>query len=68
MNIPNAIAKIRLKYHLNAIDVYNSLNQLHLVSGVRAENANKEHFKQCIDCYMRLGFKTPEEFIVFAKD
>ena len=62
MNIPVAIARIRLKYHMNMLDVYNSLNQLHLVSDERADNANRDHFKKCIDCFNRLGFKLSKEF------
>lgn len=68
MNIPVAIARIRLKYHMNMLDVYNSLNQLHLVSDEKADNANRDHFKKCIDCFTRLGFKLPKEFNDFARD
>ena len=68
MSIPVAIARIRLKYHLNMLDVYDSLNQLHLVSDEMADNANRDHFKKCVDCLTRLGFKMPKEFIDFARD
>ena len=68
MSLPIMIANIRLKYHLNALDLYNSLNQLHLVSDEKAEEANKMHFNKCIDCYSRLGVILPKEFLDFAKD
>lgn len=68
MSLPTMIANIRLKYHLNALDLYNSLNQLHLVSDEKAEEANKMHLKKCIDCYSRLGVILPKEFLDFAKD
>ena len=68
MSLPTMIANIRLKYHLNAIDLYNSLNQLHLVSDEEAEEANKMRLKKCIDCYSRLGVILPKEFLDFAKD
>lgn len=61
MNIPIAIARIRLKYHMNMLDVYKSLNQLHLVSDEKAYNANRDHFKKCIDCFTRLGLKLSKE-------
>ena len=68
MNVPETVAKIRLKYHLNALDLYNSLNQLHLVSDEKANNANKNHLKNCIECYERLGVKMPKVFVDFAKE
>ena len=68
MSIPTTIAKLRLEYHLNALDVYNSLNQLNLISDEKAEEANKMHFKKCIDCYSRLGVILPKEFLDFAKN
>ena len=68
MSLPTMIANIRLKYHLNAIDLYNSFNQLHLVSDEKAEEENKMHLKKCVDCYSRLGTILPKEFLDFAKD
>ena len=68
MSLPTMIAKIRLKYHLNALDFCNSLNQLHLVSDEKAEETNKMHLKKCVDCYSRLGIIIPKEFLDFAKD
>ena len=68
MNVPETVAKIRLKYHLNMIDLVNAGNQLHFISDEKADNANKNHLKNCIDCYERLGVKMPKVFVDFAKE
>ena len=68
MNVPETIAKIRLKYHLSMIDLVNAGNQLHFISDEKANNANKNHLKNCIDCYERLGVKMPKVFMDFAKE
>lgn len=68
MNVPNMVAKIRLKYHLNMIDLINAGYQLHFISGEKADDANKNHLKGCIDCYERLGVKMPQAFVDFAKE
>lgn len=68
MSLSSTIARLRLKYHLNMLDLYNSLNQLHLMSDEEADDMNKMHFKKCIDCYTRLGVILPKEFLDFAKE
>ena len=68
MSISSIVANIRLKYHLNMIELVNSANQLHLISDDKADNANKLHFKNCIDCYDRMGYILPKEFMDFARD
>ena len=68
MNVPETVAKIRLKYHLSMIDLVNAGNQLHFISDEKANNANKNHLKNCIDCYERLGVKMPKVFADFAKE
>lgn len=68
MNVPNTVAKIRLAYHLNMLDVNNVLNQLHLMRDDKADMNNKNHLKKCIECYTRLGVRFPEEFIAFQKE
>lgn len=60
MDITKTVARLRLVYHLNAIDFCNVANQLHLLSDEKAELKNKNHFKECLDCYNRLGYKLPE--------
>ena len=68
MNITKVVAKLRLNYHLNMIDVCNVAYQLKLMSGEKADQANEEHLKQCIDCYIRLGYKLPKEFMEFKNE
>lgn len=68
MSIPNMVAKIRLQYHLNMIDLVNAGNQLHFISDEKADNANKNHLKNCIDCYERLWVKMPKAFVDFSKE
>lgn len=65
MDITKVVAKLRLNYHLNMIDICNVANQLHLLSDKKAELKNKNHLKACFDCYERLGIKLPKEFIDF---
>lgn len=65
MDITKTVAKLRLTYHLNMLDVCNVANQLGLMSDDRANIANKNHVKQCFDCYERLGVKLPKAFIKF---
>ncbi len=68
MDITKVVAKLRLSYHLNMIDFCNVANQLHLLSDKKADVKNKNHLKECIDCYVRLGYKIPENFKDFAKN
>lgn len=68
MNIVNAVAKIRLTYHLNMLDIVNVANQLGLLSDEKADLKNKNHFKKCLDCYNRLGLKLPKAFIEFMNE
>lgn len=65
MDITKVVAKLRLTYHLNMLDACNVANQLGLMSNEKADMANKNHLKQCIDCYERLGTKFPKAFIDF---
>lgn len=43
MDMPKIIARMRFVYHANMLDVNNVLNQLHIISDERAEQANKDH-------------------------
>lgn len=67
MNIPKLVAKIRLSYHMNMVDVVNVANQLGLMGDFEADRANANHLKQIIDCWDRLGVEMPEEFLEFAR-
>lgn len=68
MDITKKVARLRLGYHLNMIDVVNVANQLHLMSNNKADLANKNHLKALIDCYDRLGYMMPKEFIDFSRE
>lgn len=68
MDATKIVAKIRLAYHLNMLDFCNVANQLHLMSDEKADCANKSHFKECLDCYERLGYKLPRKFIEFKNE
>ena len=50
------VAKVRLHYHANRIDINNTLNQLHLMSDERNEESNKKHCMILVnDVWPRLG-------------
>ena len=68
MNLVRTIAALRLGYHLNMIDFCNVANQLHLLSNEKANQKNKNHLKECIDCYERLGYVIPKEFVDFKEE
>lgn len=68
MDIVRTIAKLRLGYHLNMIDFCNAANQIHLLSNEKADQRNKNHLKECIDCYERLGYTMPKEFVDFKEE
>lgn len=68
MDITKIVAKLRLGYHLNMVDFTNVAYQLHLLSGEKADMRNKHHFKECLNCYSRLGYKLPKEFTDFKNE
>lgn len=68
MDITKKVAKLRLGYHLNMINVCNVANQLHLMSDEKADRRNINHAKECFDCYERLGYKLPKEIVDFKND
>lgn len=43
MDLPKLVAKLRLQYHANLLDVNNVLNQLHIISDEKAEESNRQH-------------------------
>lgn len=67
MDITKQVAKLRLKYYFSMIDFCNVANQLHLMSDDKANMRNKKYFKECLDCYDRLGYNLPKLFINFMK-
>lgn len=57
MCIETMIAKARLHYHLNMIDVVGVLDQLHVISGETAERRKKHHTMTLFtDVFPRLGY------------
>lgn len=42
-SLERLIAKIRLHYHANCLDINNALNQMHLMSDEKNEESNKKH-------------------------
>ena len=68
MDITKTVAKLRLEYHLNMIDFCNVANQLHLLSDEKADLKIKNHLKECLDCYERLGYNLPKEFRDFKNE
>jgi hypothetical protein len=61
MDITKVVAKARLKYHMNMVDVVNVAYQLGLMSGEEADRANENHLKQIIDCWERLDIPVCKE-------
>ena len=68
MDITKVVAKMRLGYHLNMVNVVNVANQLGLMSNEKADRANENHLKRIIDCWDRLGVDLPEEFMEFKNE
>lgn len=64
----DVVAEGRLKYHSNACDIVNGLCQLHLLSEEKAEELNKKHFANVIDCWERLNYDVPKEFKEFKNE
>ena len=55
-SLEGMVAKVRLHYHANWIDINNTLNQLHLMSDERNEESNKKHCMILVnDVLPRLG-------------
>lgn len=68
MDITKVVAKARLEYHLNMIDICNVANQLHLLSNDKADRANENHLKKVLDCYERLGVQLPRFMVDFKNE
>lgn len=58
MNIVKAVAKTRLYYHANLLDVFNVANQLGLLNDERAEEIMKKHTLKCFDAMEHMGLDT----------
>lgn len=56
MSIATFVTKMRLKYHVNAADLNNALNQMHIISDEKAEARNEKHVMTIVnDILPRLG-------------
>ena len=56
MDIAVKVAIMRFKYHSNMLSVVNVGNQLGLLKDAKADEMNKNHMMQCLDCLKRLGY------------
>ena len=60
-NLPKTVAKIRLKYHMEMLDVNNILNQLGIMSDEKCEERQKYHTMTIFgDIFPRLGWDVSE--------
>lgn len=55
MSIVVKVAKMRLKYHANMLDVCNVLNQLGILKDEKAEEVMKNHTMKCFDAMEHMG-------------
>ena len=55
MSIVTKVAKIRLIYHSNMLDVYNVLNQVGILKDEKAERVMKNHCMACFDAMEHMG-------------
>ena len=53
-DITKKVAKARLLYHSNMLDVCNVLNQLGILKDAKAEEVMKFHTMNCMDCLERI--------------
>lgn len=64
-SLEKIVAKARLYYHANRIDINNTLNQLHLMSDEKNEESNRRHCMiLATDVWPRLGV----DILKFTKD
>ncbi len=55
MSIEKLVAKARLFYHMNMIDINQAKAQLHLISDEKLEESNRNHFMTLVnDVWPRL--------------
>ena len=55
MSIVKKVAKMRLMFHANMLDVCNVLNQLGILNDDKAENVMKHHTMECFDAMEHMG-------------
>ena len=55
MSIVTKVAKMRLNYHANMLDICNVLNQLGILKDEKAEEVMKNHTMKCFDAMEHMG-------------
>ena len=55
MNIVKEVAKMRLTFHANMLDICNVLNQLRILKDDKAETVMKRHALECFDAMEHMG-------------
>lgn len=60
MDITKKVAKMRLIYHSNMLDVCNVANQLGIIKDDKAERVMIKHVFETMDCLNRLGLLKTE--------
>lgn len=55
MSIVERVAKMRLAYHANMLDVCNVCNQLGILKDDKAEEKMKRHTLKCFDAMEHMG-------------
>lgn len=54
MNLPKLVAKARMSFHANMLDVCNVANQLGILTGEQAEKTMKNHTMQFFEAFERV--------------
>lgn len=55
MSIVKKVAKMRLMFHANMLDVCNIANQLGILKDEKAEKVMKDHAMKCFDAMEHMG-------------
>lgn len=55
MSIVKKVAKMRLMFHANMLDVFNVANQLGILNDNKAEEIMKHHTIECFDAMEHMG-------------
>ena len=55
MSIVKKVAKMRLMFHANMLDVCNVANQLGILNDEKAEEVMKRHAMKCFDAMEHMG-------------
>jgi hypothetical protein len=55
MSIVSKVAKMRLTFHANMLDVCNIANQLGILKDEKAEEVMKRHTMKCFDAMEHMG-------------